>query len=172
MSASDLEIAKSEALGRSRGGFSTKIHLQVEGKGRPMALHLSEGQVHESTQMQATLDAVRVPRPGKGRPRKRPVRVLTDMAYRGKGCRQALRSRRISALIPTQERERLARKKKGSDGGRPFFFDKQEYKKRNVVERCINKLKQFRRVATRYDKRAQNYLAFITFASILLWSNS
>lgn len=137
-----------------------------------MALHLTAGHVHDSTQIEATLDAVRVPRRGKGRPRKRPKRVTTDKGYIGRRCRQALRCRRIAALIPTQEKQRLARKKKGSDGGRPFFFDALAYKQRNIVERCINKLKQFRRVATRYDKRAQNYLAFITFASILIWIRS
>ena len=166
------EVAACEALGRSRGGFSSKIHLMVEGKGRPMALYLTAGQVHDSTQIEPTLDQVRVPRSGRGRPRKRPKRVTTDKGYIGKRCRFALRSRRIGALIPTQDKERAARKKKGPNGGRPFFFDALLYKKRNIVERCINKLKQFRRVATRYDKRAQNYLAFITFASILIWLRS
>jgi len=137
-----------------------------------MALHLTAGQVHESTQIEAVLDRVRVPRLGQGRPRQRPTRVTTDKGYIGKRCRQALRSRRIGALIPTQEKERTARKKKGSEGGRPFYFDAKEYKKRNIVERCINRLKQFRRVATRYDKRAQNFLAFLTFASILIWLRS
>ena len=137
-----------------------------------MSLHLTAGQVHDSTQIEPVLDKVRVPRVGKGRPRKRPTRVTTDKGYIGKRCRQALRSRRISALIPTKDKERAARQKKGSNGGCPFFFDAQEYKKRNIVERCINRLKQFRRVATRYDKRAQNYLAFITFASILIWLRS
>jgi transposase len=172
MPASDLKEAPNEALGRSRGGLSSKIHLLVEGKGRPLSLHLTQGQVHESTQIEAVLDKVRVPRPGKGRPRQRPERVATDKGYIGKRCRQALRSRRICALIPTQDKERAARQKKGQNGGRPFFFDAQEYKKRNIVERCINRLKQFRRVATRYDKRAENYLAFVTFASILIWARS
>jgi transposase len=152
--------------------LSTKLHLLVEGRGRPLALHVTAGQVHESTQIEAVLDKVRVPRFGKGRPRKRPTSVLTDKGYNGKRCRQALRARRISALIPTKENERVARLKKGSQGGRPFQFDKARYKKRNVVERCINRLKQFRRVATRYDKRAESYLAFITFASILIWLRS
>lgn len=152
--------------------MTTKLHLLVEGRGRPLALHLSAGQVHESTQAEAVLDRVRVPRSGKGRPRKRPKSVLTDKGYNGKRVRQALRSRRIQAIIPTKDKEREARRKRGGDGGRPFLFDKGRYKKRNVVERCINRLKQFRRVATRYDKRAESYLAFITFASILIWLRS
>jgi transposase len=95
-----------------------------------------------------------------------------DKGYIGKRCRLTFRSRRISALIPSKQRERNARLKKGADGGRPFLFDAQRYKKRNIVERCINRLKQFRRIATRYDKRAESYLAFITFASILIWLRS
>jgi transposase len=144
----------------------------VDGRGRPLALHLTAGQVHESTQVEAVLDRVRVPRIGRGRPRKRPRSVLTDMGYVGKRCRQAFRCRRISALIPTPSKSRAARLKKGADGGRPFLFDAARYKQRNVVERCINRLKQFRRIATRYDKRAESYLAFITFASILIWLRS
>ena len=91
---------------------------------------------------------------------------------RGKPSRRKLRSRRISAIIPTKTNERAARKKRGSDGGRPYQFDKEQYRLRNLVERCINKLKQNRRIATRYDKRAENYQAFITIASILLWLRS
>jgi transposase len=164
--------ASLEALGHSRGGLTSKLPLLVDGRGRPLALHLTAGQVQESTQVQAVLDRVRVPRLGRGRPRKRPKSVLTDQAYLGKRCRGAFRSRRISALIPTPKKQRHARLKKGSDGGRPYLFDAQRYKQRNVVERCINRLKQFRRIATRYDKRAESYLAFITFASILIWLRS
>jgi transposase len=164
--------AASEALGRSRGGLTSKLHLLVDGRGRPLALHLSAGQVHESTQVEAVLDRVRVPRKGRGRPRKRPKSVLTDKGYNGRPTRKALRSRRIQAIIPTTERQRRARLKKGAEGGRPFLFDADRYKQRNVVERCINRLKQFRRIATRYDKRAESYLAFITLASILIWMRS
>jgi transposase len=95
-----------------------------------------------------------------------------DKGYIGKRCRQVFRDRGISALIPSKQRERDARLKKGPDGGRPYLFDAERYQHRNVVERCINRLKQFRRIATRYDKRAESYLAFITFASILIWLRS
>jgi transposase len=133
---------------------------------------LTAGQVHDSTQMEPVLERVRVPRKGPGRPRKRPLSVLTDKAYGAKRCRKSLQDRGIQAIIPTKDNERAARKKRGPDGGRPYLFDRERYRLRNVVERCINRLKQFRRIATRYDKRAETYLAFITFASILLWSNS
>lgn len=128
--------------------------------------------MHESTQTSAVLDRVKVPRKGPGRPRMRPVSVLTDKAYDGKPSRKALRDRRISAIIPTKENERAARKKRGSDGGRPYQFDKERYRLRSIVERCINRLKQNRRIATRYDKLANSYLAFITIASILIWLRS
>ena len=137
-----------------------------------MAVYLTAGQVHESTQAGAVLDRVRVPRTGRGRPRKRPKSVLMDKGYNGKPVRKVCRDRRIQAIIATKENERDTRRKKGANGGRPYLFDAARYKHRNVVERCINRLKQFRRIATRYDKRAESYLAFITFASILLWVRS
>jgi transposase len=166
------EPSQNEALGRSRGGLTSKVHLLVEGRGRPLATVLTAGQVHDSTQVAQVLDRVRVPRKGPGRPRKRPISVLTDKAYSGKPSRKVLRDRRISALIPTKDNVREARKKRGSDGGRPFQFDKERYRLRSIVERCINRLKQNRRIATRYDKLAESYLAFITIASILIWLRS
>jgi transposase len=173
---SDLTAAseppQTQALGRSRGGLTSKVHLLVEGRGRPLGIVLTAGQVHDSTQIAQVLDRVRVPRKGPGRPRKRPVSVLTDKAYGGRPARKVLRDRRISALIPTKDNEREARNKRGSDGGRPFKFEKERYRMRNVVERCINRLKQSRRIATRYDKLADSYLAFITIASILIWLRS
>jgi transposase len=72
-------------------------------------------------------------------------------------------------LIPERDNEKTARKKRGSRGGRPVVFEKAEYGKRNVVERCILRLKQFRRVATRYEKLADSFLAIVTLASIILW---
>ena len=73
-------------------------------------------------------------------------------------------------LIPERDDQIAGRKKKGRSGGRPVVFDKVAYARRNVVERCILCLKQWRRVATRYDKRAAMYLAFVTWASIILWT--
>jgi transposase len=164
--------ANPEALGRSRGGLTSQFHLLGEGRGGPLSVHLTAGQVHDSPQMTAVRDKVRVPRAGRGRPRKRPDSMLTDKADTGKPCRNAVRSRRIRGIIPTRSTERTARLKKGPNGGRPYLFDKEAYRQRNIVERCINRVKQFRRIATRYDKRAESYLAFITFASILIWLRS
>ena len=72
-------------------------------------------------------------------------------------------------MIPERSDQQKQRKKKGRAGGHPVVFEAAIYAQRNVVERCILRLKQWRRVATRYDKRASMYLAFVTLASIILW---
>ena len=95
--------------------------------------------------------------------------MLADRGYAGKPCREALRKRRIKALIPTKSNERARRKRVGQRGGRPYYFDKEHYRQRNVVERCFNRLKQWRGVATRYDKLGVNYLATVTIAMLMCW---
>jgi transposase len=132
---------------------------------------VSEGQRHESTQLEATLDKVRVP--GKrGRPRKRPKRLVADKGYSYPRCRKALRRRKIRHVIPERKDQKEQRKQKGSQGGRPPKFDRALYRERNWVERCVNRLKQWRRIATRYEKRAQNYLALLTIAAAMIWLRS
>jgi transposase len=133
-------------------------------------LVLSEGHRHDSLYLEATLDAIRVPRPGRGRPRKRPGFVALDRGYSDKKCRRLLRQRNVRHLIPERKDQREQRQKKGKAGGRPVAFEASRYAGRNVVERCILRLKQFRRVATRYEKRAACYLAVVTLASIILWT--
>ena len=133
---------------------------------------LSGGQVHDSDEsvIASVLEGVRVPRlGGKGRPRKRPGRVLGDKGYSYKKCRRLLRQRGIACMIPERRDQREQRKKKGRAGGRPCRFDKEQYKRRSVVERTFLRLKQQRRVATRYDKLGQSYQAWATLASIRLW---
>jgi transposase len=144
-------------LGRSQGGFSTKIHLRAEGGGKPIALLLTAGQRHEQVMFEALMESGAVKRVGRGRPRLRPRRVAGDKGYSSRRIRQYLRRRGIGAVIARQKRERRTR------------FDKAAYRKRNVVERLVARLKQFRRVATRYEKRAVNYLAMLTIAAIVLW---
>ena len=130
---------------------------------------LTAGQCHESTQLESVLDDIRVPRPGRGRPRKRPSRLTGDKGYSYPRCRQVLRRRGIPHVIPERRDQQARRQAKGQRGGRPPAFDRVAYRGRNVIERCINRLKQFRRVATRYDKHALNYRAFVVLAAIQLW---
>lgn len=119
--------------------------------------------------VEEVLDSVRVSRRGKGRPRKKPEQLLADKGYTYPVCRSALRRRGIRAVIPERKDEKTNRKKKGQKGGRPHAFDKEAYKERNVVERTFLRLKQWRRIATRYDKEDDAYFAFLTLATILLW---
>jgi transposase len=103
------------------------------------------------------LNAIRVPRLGPGRPRTRPDAVLADKAYSSRGNRALLRSRGITAVIAEPSDQIGHRKRKGSAGGRPLKFDAEAYKGRNVIERSFNVLKQWRGLATRYDKLALTY---------------
>jgi transposase len=136
----------------------------VEGGGRPLVILATPGQRHEVTQLEALLDGGAVKRtgpdgrPGRGRPRKRPAKLVGDKGYSYPSARRLLRRRGIGSVIPTK-----------SDQPRQASFDRSAYRGRNRVERSVGRLKQFRRVATRYDKRAINYLAWATLAAALIW---
>ena len=116
------------------------------------------------------MDAICIPRPGRGRARQRPARVLADKAYSSRRIRQRLRSRRIIATIPVPADQQAHRRRRGRRGGRPPAFDRAAYRQRNVAERCINRLKQWRGLAMRTDKLATHYQAALTLAGILLWT--
>ncbi|WP_445978228.1 IS5 family transposase [Streptomyces poriferorum] len=158
-----------ECLGRSRGGFTTKIHLVADGRCRPLGLVLTPGHYGDGPQLERVLEQVAVPRTGAGRPRTRPDRVLADKAYTSRMNRRYLRRRGIPHTIPERLDQKRHRKNRGSRGGRPTAFDSERYKKRNTVERTINRLKGFRAVATRYEKRAYIYLGTITIAALVIW---
>jgi transposase len=131
--------------------------VRAEGDGKPMVLLLTAGQRHEQIMFEALMEQGAVTRPRRGRPRIRPRRVAGDKGYSSRKIRRYLRRRGIGAVIARQKLERRTR------------FDRAAYRKRNVVERLVNRLKQFRRIATRYEKRAVNYLAMLTIAAIVLW---
>ncbi|MFF7183618.1 IS5 family transposase [Streptomyces sp. NPDC008121] len=159
------------ALGRSRGGLTTKIHLACDGRGRPLGFVLTGGNAADCTQFERVMDAIKVLRVGPGRPRTRPDHVLGDKGYSSRKIRAYLRKRGIEHTIPERRDQRANRRRKGRTGGRSCGFDKQLYKRRNVVERCFNRLKQWRGIATRYDKTRESYRAAVTIASLFLWLN-
>jgi transposase len=146
--------------------LTTKFHLACDGRGRPLSIVVTPGQRHDSTQLEPVLDGIRVPRRGRGRPRTRPDRLIADKGYSYPRCRRVLRERQIPHTIPERRDQRAQR---ATRPGRPPLFDQAIYARRNVVERCINRLKQWRGLATRYEKRAVNYRAMLVLASIVLW---
>lgn len=147
-----------EALGRSHGGFSTKIHVRADRHGKPLVLLVTAGQRHDQTMFAPLLERGQIRQQGRGRPRHRPKRIVADKGYSSRWIRTWLRQHGIRHTIPH---------KRNACRGGPF--DRAQYCERNQVERLINRLKQFRRVATRYEKLATNYLAMVTLASVMAW---
>ena len=134
-------------MGRSRGGLTTKIHALVDGNGNPIALKLTEGQAHDGRSAQDMLEDLAAGQI-----------LLADRAYDADALRQSLRQRGVWANIkPMPNRKNVP------------AFSAWLYRQRNLVERFFNKLKHFRAVSTRYDKRADNFLAGIKLASFRIW---
>jgi transposase len=112
---------------------------------------------------------IHIPRLGPGRARTTPDHVIADKGYSSRKIRAYLRRRGIRHTIPERRDQAAGRRRRGRAGGRPPGFDRAVYRLRNVVERCFNRLKQWRGLATRYDKTRESYQAAVTIASILLW---
>ncbi len=123
-----------------------------------MTFVVTVGQRHEAVVFEQLMEQGMVKRPGRGRPKHRPRRVSGDKSYSSRKIRQYLRRRGIRMTIPRKANER-----------RTGPFDRALYRTRNQIERLINRLKQARRIATRYEKRAENYCAMLTIAAIQLW---
>lgn len=123
-----------------------------------MTFVLTPGERHELSVAETLVEQGAVKRAGRGRPKRRPKRIVGDKGYSSRKFRHFLRQRGIRYTIPRKVNEHR--------GG---AFDRQVYRQRNRVERLLNRLKQFRRIATRYEKRAANYAAMLTVAAIVLW---
>ncbi len=130
----------------------------IQRRGKPLVVVLTGGERHEQSVLPALMERGAVKRPGRGRPRFLPQAVAGEKGYRSETVRRFLRGRRIAPVIPTR-----------SDQPADERFDRAAYCERNVVERPINRLKRWRRIATRYEKRAANYQAMLTVAALLLW---
>lgn len=135
-----------QALGRSRGGFSTKVHVVVDGLGNPLRLRLTAGQRHDSTQAPALLDGLSF------------ARVIADRGYAGQAVIDVVTAGGAEVVIPPHQRTKQSR-----------AYDRWWYRERHLVECFISKLKHFRRVFSRFDKLARRYLGFVQFTSVLIW---
>jgi putative transposase len=153
------------ALGRSRGGFTTKIHALVDHRLRPVALRLTAGQAGDNPQLVPLLDDWAQHEPAGGHRIR--VRLLADKAYSHPSTRRELRRRRMPHTIPERSDQREHRAARGSRGGRPPSFDPARYAQRNTIERGFGRLKQWRGIASRYDKYALVFLGGALLAAIL-----
>jgi transposase len=135
-----------QGLGRSRGGFGTKLHIAVDALGNPVTLHLSPGQDADVSHAETLLAD------------HQPEVVMGDKGYDSDALIETIERRGAQALIPPKKNRKEQR-----------VYDRELYKERNKVECCVGLFKQFRRVATRYEKTARNFLAMATIAAIAIW---
>jgi transposase len=134
-------------MGRSRGGLTSKIHAIVHAEGRPVNLRLAGGQVADCSQAELLIDSI-----------KEGGTLLADKAYDTDGIRKKASSRKTWANIaPKSNREGI------------FSFSPWVYRQRNLVERFFYRIKQYRGIATRYDKSPANFLAAITLIAVRIW---
>lgn len=133
-------------MGKSRGGLSTKIHVAVDASGNPVRLLLTAGQTSEHTQAGALVDGFQA------------SFVLADKGYDSDAFVETIKASGATPVIPPKK-NRLT----------PRDYDKDIYKERNLVERFFQKLKQYRRIATRYERLALNYMTMLSLVSILIW---
>jgi transposase len=132
--------------------------MRVDGKGRPLNFLLTPGQSSDQKGFAPLVDGLEVRSGKRGRPRSRPRKIVADAAYLARYNRRLLRSRGIGCVIPRARNHR-----------RRGPFDKAAYRQRNQVERFFDRIKQFRRMATRYEKLADHYLAIVTLAAMVIW---
>ncbi|MFI6975978.1 IS5 family transposase [Streptomyces phaeochromogenes] len=154
------------ALGRSRGGLTTKIHLAVDASFHVLAAVITAGQRADAPVFTEVMDRISVSRIGGGHPRTRPDHVLADRAYSSRQIRAYLRRRQIPHTIPEKRDQARHCMRRGTAGGRPPGFNREMYKRRHKIECRIGLLKQARGVATRFDKLAVRYEATVQLTLI------
>lgn len=137
-------------MGRSRGGLTTKIHAVVDADGRPIRLALTAGQAHDGRMAEPMLQDI-----SKG------TIVLADKAYDSNALRDFAKHKQAWANIPVKSNRKAS-----------FPFSAWVYRQRNLVERFFSKLKQFRAIATRYDKDPLNFLAAVKLVAARIWIRS
>jgi transposase len=138
--------SEDEALGRSRGGFSTKVSIAVDALGNPVRFILTAGQVHDICQAEGLIAGFPF------------ENIIADKAYDANPFRDAVAARGGAAVIPST-----------ANRSQPIPYDKHIYKERNLIERFINKIKHYRRVATRYDKTSLSYLSALCLVGAMIW---
>jgi transposase len=136
----------SQALGRSRGGFSTKIHIAVDALGNPLRLLLTAGQRHDSPQAVHLIEDYA------------PLALIADKGYDSDPLIESVAAKGILAVIPPRKNRLVPRE-----------YDQRLYRERHLIECFINKIKHYRRVFSRFDKLSKNYLGFLSFVSALVW---
>lgn len=147
------------------------MHLATDRRCRPLSIILTAGQAADSPRFIPVMEKIKVRGPV-GRPRTRPDAAAADKAYSSRANRSYLRKRNIKAVIPEKTDQAANRKKKGSRGGRPVTHDSDLYRDRNTVERTINKFKEWRGLATRYDKTPESYAAGLHLRGSIVWLRS
>lgn len=135
-----------QALGRSRGGFSTKVHIAVDALGNPLRLILTAGQSHDSAQAGALIEGFE------------PQALIADKGYDSDALIKSVTARGIEAVIPPKKNRKEQRE-----------YDRHLYRERHLVECFIGKIKHYRRVFSRFEKLSKNYLGFLSFVSALIW---
>ena len=153
--------AGAQAPGRSRGGFSTRLHLRCDGHGRPVTFHLTGGERHDLIGVGPLFERGALRTGRRGRPRWKPAAIIADKAYPAAWLLDTLRHKGILPVIPNRP-----------DQPENPDLDRAVYRERNLMERLVGKLKQLRRLATRYDKLDPHHLAFVQIASVILWLRS
>ena len=136
----------SQALGRSRGGFSTKIHVSVDGLGNPLRFILTGGQRHDITQAEELIAGYAG------------EQVLADKGYDSREFRQHILTLGMTPVIPPRSNRR-----------EPADYDRHLYRERHLVECFINKMKHYRRIFSRFEKLDARYLGFLHFTAALIW---